>query len=162
MAPAEKSFYRIIQDTWLTTLGLPVERLSRPEIPDAMPLIVSVKISGAWEGQVYLQCSAPLARLIAAVIFQIEAEKATSEEILDALSELVHIIGGNLKNLLPRPVELSLPMHFDSVIAIKHIPAEQVVCRLALQTGGYPFGVTLWENLPLANTGTLVGTNGTA
>ena len=47
--------------------------------------------------------------LIAAAIFQVEADKAGSYEILDALSELIHIVGGNLKALLPQPVILSLP-----------------------------------------------------
>src|ERR1017187_10478725 len=109
MLITEDTFYEIIQDTWTSTLGFHVDRSASKEYPAAGEFTVCVKVSGAWDGEVRLHCPPPLARLIAAVIFQVEAEKAGSDEILDALSELTHIVGGNLKALLPNPAILSLP-----------------------------------------------------
>jgi len=66
-----------------------------------------------------------------------------SYEILDALSELIHIIGGNLKALLPQPVILSLPSHPDPMNWAQTTPQWQMVCRLTLMSEGHPFVVSV-------------------
>src|SRR5208337_3507809 len=90
-------------------------------------LTVCVKITGAWDGEVRLYCSEPLAQSIAAAIFQVEANHAANDEILDALSELIHIVGGNLKALLPQPVTLSLPSLPDPTNWAQTTPQWQIV-----------------------------------
>jgi chemotaxis protein CheX len=152
VALTEESFYQMIQDTWVSTFGIQVERVPSPEPLDDSPITVGVKISGAWYGAVCLQRTVSLGRLVAAVIFQIDGDKAGSEDIVDALGELVHIIGGNLKSLLPQPVTLSLPFRFDSTTTIQSTLGEQMVCRLAVQSSGHPFLVTFWEILPRPET----------
>ena len=109
---------------------------------------VCVKISGAWDGEVRLHCSPQLGRLIAGAIFQVETEKAGNEEIFDALSELTHIVGGNLKALLPQPVVLSFPSLADPSNWAQTTPQWQLVCRLALASQGHPFVITLLGDLP--------------
>jgi len=150
MLVTEGAFYRIIQDTWTSTLGFPVDRAASAEFSAIGALTVCAKITGAWEGEVRLHCSSPLARSIAAAIFQVEADKVGSDEILDALSELIHIIGGNLKPLLPQPVILSLPSLPDPTNRAQTTPQWQMVCRLTLMSEGHPFVVTLWGDLPAA------------
>ena len=140
---ADDSFYKIIQDTWTSTLGFQVDHASRAEFSEAEMVTVCVRITGAWDGEVRLHCSLPLARLIAAGIFQIEADYASNGEILDALSELTHIIGGNLKALLPQPVALSLPSLPNPTDWAQTTPQWQVVTRLTLLSEGHPFVVTL-------------------
>ncbi len=143
MLITEDALYQIIDDTWNSTLGFQVERRPglKPDVAGAMN--VRVKIAGAWEGEVRLRCPVGLARLIAAATFQAEAESANQDEILDALSELVHIIGGNLKTLLPPPVTLSLPSLCDPAKGGAEFPSRQLVCELTLQSRGYPFAVAL-------------------
>lgn len=89
-----------------------------------------------------------MARLIAAAIFQGEADNAGSEETLDALCELIHIIGGNLKSLLPQPITLSLPSLPDPADWAQITPQWQLVCRLPLVSEGHPFVVALLGDLP--------------
>jgi hypothetical protein len=91
-----------------------------------------------------------LARRIAAAIFQVEENKVGSSEILDALSELIHIIGGNLKSFLPQPVTLSLPSLLGSTTWGQTTPPWQMVCRLTLQSEGHPFVVSILGNLSAA------------
>jgi chemotaxis protein CheX len=148
MLISEDALYQIIDDTWNSTLGFQVER--QPEPPSVVPggLTVGVKMAGAWEGEVRLHCPLPLARLIAGAIFEVDGEKAGQEEILDALSELIHIVGGNLKALLPQPVTLSLPSLLDPARCAPAALQGQRVDRLALMSEGHPFVVTLTENLP--------------
>jgi hypothetical protein len=150
MLVTEETFYKIVQDTWTSTLGFQVDRPASAEYSAAGEFTVCVKLSGAWDGEVRLHCSPPLARLIASVIFQVEADKTGSDEILDALSELIHIVGGNLKALLPQPVILSLPSLLDPTNWAQTTPQWQIVCRLKLMSEGHPFVVTLLGGLPAA------------
>jgi chemotaxis protein CheX len=148
MLITEDTLYQIIEDTWNSTLGFQVERSAGPESVGGGALTVCVRITGAWVGEVHLYCPVPLARLIAAAIFQVEAESAGEDEILDALSELVHIVGGNLKTLLPPPVMLSLPSVVDRTAGTPTAPELQLVSRLTLESRGHTFAVTLLRNLP--------------
>ena len=148
MLITEENFYKIIQDTWTATLGFHVDRPAAEEFPGDGEFTVCVKVSGAWDGEVRLHCPPPLARLIAAAIFQVEADRAGSDEILDALSELIHIVGGNLKALLPQPVILSLPSLLDPANWAQTTPQWQLVCRLTLISEGHPFVVTLLGGPP--------------
>ena len=150
MLVTEGAFYRIIQDTWTSTLGFPVDPAPSVDFSAIGSFTVCVKITGAWDGEVRLHCSLRLARSIAAAIFQVEADNAGNDEILDALSELTHIIGGNLKALLPQPVTLSLPSLPDPSNWAQTTPQWQMVCRLTLLSEGHPFVVTLLGDLPTA------------
>jgi hypothetical protein len=149
MLVTEGAFYGIVQDTWTSTLGFPIER-AEEEFSASGAFTVCVKITGAWDGEVRLHCSPALARSIAAAIFQVEADKAGDDGILDALSELTHIIGGNLKALLPHPVTLSLPCLPDPTNWAQTTPQWQMVCRLNLLSEGHPFVVTLLGDSPAA------------
>jgi CheY-specific phosphatase CheX len=143
MLIADDALYQIIQDTWSSTLDFQVDRVSGSTHLADDSLTVCVRISGAWEGEVRLHCPLSLARRIAAAIFQVEAEKAPTDEILDALSELVHIVAGNLKTFLPQPVTISLPTLPDPTDWGGTTPQWQLVNRLKLECQGYPFVVTL-------------------
>lgn len=150
MLISEGSLYKIIQDTWTSTLGFPVDRSASDEFSVVRTFTVCVKITGAWDGEVRLHCSPQLARLIAAAFFKVDADRAASDEIFDALSELTHIVGGNLKALLPQPVYLSLPSLVDPTNWAQTTPQWQMVCRLTLVSEGHPFVITLLGDLPAA------------
>jgi chemotaxis protein CheX len=139
----EETVYRIIQDTWASTLGFQVDRLSLEEFSAAGAFTVCVKTTGAWDGEVRLYCSRELAGSIATAIFQIDPENIGNGEILDALSELIHIVGGNLKALLPHPVTLSLPALSEPGNWEQTTPQWQMVCGLTLACEDNPFVVTL-------------------
>jgi hypothetical protein len=150
MLVTEEILYGIIQDTWTSTLGFQVDRPTLGEFSALGEFTACVKITGAWDGEVRLHCPPPLARLIAATIFQGEADKVGSDEILDALSELIHIIGGNLKALLPQPIILSLPSLPNPTDWAQTTPQWQRVCGLTLLSEGHPFAVTLLGHLSAA------------
>ena len=145
---SEGAVYRIVQDTWTSTLGFQLDLDAPEELCGDGGYTVCVKITGAWDGEVRLHCPPILARLIAAAIFQVEADKAGDDEILDALSELIHIVGGNLKALLPQPVSLSLPCLLDPTNWAQTTPQWQMVCHLPLLSEGHPFAVTVLGDFP--------------
>ena len=66
-----------------------------------------VHISGDWSGAITLEMSVATAEVAARVL--LEVDDVEPWEVADAVGELVNIIGGNLKSLLPTPSKLSLP-----------------------------------------------------
>jgi hypothetical protein len=143
MLVTEESIYEIVEGTWTSTLGFQVKRAESAEFSVQGALTVCVKITGAWDGEVRLHCSPCLARLIAAAIFQVEADHVRSYEILDALTELIHIIGGNLKALLPQPVVVSLPSLIEQSDWTETSSQGRTICQLTLTSEGQPFGVSV-------------------
>ncbi|MCK4176679.1 chemotaxis protein CheX [Aciditerrimonas ferrireducens] len=113
-------------------------------------LTASVAISGAWNGLVSLQVTEPAARALAQAVFAVP--QVGFEDLADAVGELVNIVGGNLKGLLPAPTQLSLPTVATGTISVPgrlargqaHLGRALVVdLDLAWLEG--PLRLTVWE-----------------
>jgi len=99
-----------VETVWSTLLGLQVQRCATPAVPDAdVGWSGTVSISGAWEGQVRVQCSEELAHRAAAILFAVERAAANVAQAEDALREIANVTGGNLMEVLPGPSQLSMP-----------------------------------------------------
>lgn len=77
--------------------------------PEQAMLTASVGFIGAWEGEVLATLSETLARSIAGAMLDSKPEELAREDVLDAVGEIVNMLGGNVKALLPPPCRLSLP-----------------------------------------------------
>lgn len=71
---------------------------------------VRIDISGCWNGVVRLACPGELALRAAALLFERPVETITRPDVDDVLAELLNIIGGHLKALLPGRNALGLPV----------------------------------------------------
>lgn len=95
--------------------------LAREAIPCDPPARVAtqvvgeVTIGGGWTGRVVVACDRQLAHTFAAAMFDRGAELVTESDVVDALSELTNIVGGNFKSLVPTTEHctLSLPHVLD-------------------------------------------------
>jgi len=90
----------------------------------------SVAISGSWNGTFDVWFSKAAARQATAKMFAAEIDQLTDADIWDAVGELVNIIGGNLKSLLPSPAVLSLPTVTDGTRAGAGLDEAQHVSEL--------------------------------
>jgi len=104
---AEPDIRGIASSVWGEMLGLPLEEAAATRPPECITGVV--QISGGFSGTVMVELSRPLARKVAAALFAMELEQVTEAEVVDAVGEVVNILGGNLKALLPGPSTLSLP-----------------------------------------------------
>ena len=107
---------------------------------DGGELSATVSITGAWNGTACLACSESAARHAARVMFEMTDDELTEAEIRDAIGELINVVGGNIKGILPGPTELSLPTVHDG--------AFEVPGHLEL---GYKVGFT-WMDEPVVVT----------
>jgi CheY-specific phosphatase CheX len=132
---------------WESTLGLEVRPIPGPGLSKQQAGIVTgrVQITGAWLGTVLLQCSEELAKKVAHVMFGLDSEEPTSEEVRDALAEITNVTAGNFKSLVCGHCHLSMPQVTDHVHDQPAARKDVVISRQAFGCQGELFVVTILE-----------------
>jgi CheY-specific phosphatase CheX len=69
----------------------------------------AVRLCGAWEGKLAICISAALARAIGAQMWGLAADGISDEISLDVVREMVNIVAGSVKALLPQPTDMCIP-----------------------------------------------------
>jgi chemotaxis protein CheX len=100
---------QLTQEIWAALLTADgVQELLPGDLP-GNEVLATAEISGEWNGTVCLSCSRTAARHATATMFGIADAELTPADITDAVGELVNVVGGNIKSLVPGPSVLSLP-----------------------------------------------------
>jgi chemotaxis protein CheX len=130
----------ITSSVWKAFLPESDDIISVPVTPADAPLTGTVIISGRWNGLVSLTCSTIAASRAAAFMFDVEVGVVSHADVLDAVGELVNIVGGNLKGMLPSPTGLSLPSVTDSAVSVD----AELLVDVQLSWMGEPVYVAVW------------------
>lgn len=107
---SEDDLRGIVWQVWTAYLRCEPEIGPSPEpMPDTAEVTASIGVAGAWNGLAVLRCGVPAAGQIAGAMLDVDPAGASADDCIDALGELVNILAGNVKSLLPKPSHLSLP-----------------------------------------------------
>jgi CheY-specific phosphatase CheX len=147
MTIANDDLCQFTRAIWHSTLGLEVRPIRGPGIPElaAGAVTGSVQITGAWLGTVLLECSKELAKKIARIMFGLDSEEPTPEEVRDALAEMTNMAAGNYKPLAGGHCHLSLPQVTEREMDPSQAAHNAVISRQAFDCQGELFVVTLFE-----------------
>ena len=150
MESIDSGIFETVNNIWTAILGLEVSRGAQAmsalsKVETERTITSCVQLAGAWEGSVLLYCTAKLARRMASVMFGMSEEDLGNDEIEDAMGELGNMVAGNIKILLPKPCELSLPTVVDGLDYRLIVPRSLVYSKLLLECEGEPLLVTLLE-----------------
>jgi chemotaxis protein CheX len=105
-----EQLHGLIWQVWTAYLGVGPQIGPAPERePGDAEITASVCIAGAWLGHVVLRSGLAAAAGIAAAMLDLNADGVRPEDIQDATGELMNIMAGNVKSLLPQPSHLALP-----------------------------------------------------
>lgn len=131
----EQMLAEIVRNVWESVPGLPLLLRATPENLDTDPththtLTGAVHITGAWLGTVAATCPVSLAAECAAHMLSVEAAAVPLEDVADGWGELIHMIGGNLKALLPPPCAMSLPAVVEGTTYSYRVPKASVLNEL--------------------------------
>jgi chemotaxis protein CheX len=139
--PSDEDLQAIAEQVWASYLDAEGTRplLVLPPGEPPRDVTASVSVTGAWEGHIVVSCSAPASRDVAAALLGVELADVTPEDVTDAVGELVNIIGGNVKGLMPEPSALSLPVVL--VNGNTGWPSAVEVCQLDGEWLGEPMAV---------------------
>ena len=145
MLVAEADVAVLVDEIWLTTLGLATHGLDpHTKLPaDAATFDGIINITGGWQATVALQVPKALASRIAAVMFRLDGDQPTTEDMQDAIGELTNMLGGNIKALLAGDCHLSLPAVVEGKGYTVRVPTSHVVERFAFECEGMPAVVNL-------------------
>jgi CheY-specific phosphatase CheX len=132
---------------WESTLGLEVRPIPEPGLsaPQAGTVTGRVQITGAWLGTVLLECSEKLAKMVARIMFGLDSEEPTPEEVRDALAEITNVTAGNLKSMVCGQCRLSAPQVEECGLDPPLGAPNNVISRQAFSCQGERLVVTLLE-----------------
>ena len=149
MAFNSNDIFQITSTIWEATLGRPIEHESpSPAGPRPPSMCACIQIAGAWTGAIMLDCPVEVARIAAAAMFNTEATNTTVQDHQDALAELVNMLGGNIKALLPEPCFLSLPSVVHGGNYSSKMPGSKQVHHFGFAYAGYPISIQFFEKCP--------------
>jgi chemotaxis protein CheX len=133
-----------VETVWATLLGLEVQRRAAATVETGADQCWAgtVRISGAWDGEVRVHCSQELAYRAAAILFAVERAAANAAQAEDALRELANVTGGNLMEVLPGPSQLSMPSVWNGEGTPPH-PNGLLLSRLHFECQGEPLSVVV-------------------
>lgn len=131
LATYDQVIEQIAQSIFSTMLDAPLDRIYDLPPESSASLVGVIHIMGGWNGCVVLEFSPDMADFAASRLLAKELNMVSPEDRRDSASELVNMLGGNLKSLLPGPSRLSLPTVFSGGEVFIHSedsnPIEDVV-----------------------------------
>jgi chemotaxis protein CheX len=141
----EQEIIALTQYIWGATLNLDALPHQAPVAltPGRRTLDGVINITGAWAGAVVLQVPEAVARRAAAVMFELDADVASLEDMQDAVGELTNMTGGNVKALLDGQCALSLPAVVEGRDYSVRVPGSEPVTRVSFDLEGEAFVVSL-------------------
>jgi chemotaxis protein CheX len=143
----QSDIFQLSQFIWESTLGLEVRPIAASgfSAPGGRLVAGKVQITGAWLGAVILECSEELAKDVARIMFGLNSEEPTSEEIRDAVAEIANITAGNFKSLVGGQCHLLMPQVTHHVQEQLPSSEDVAIYRQAFDCQGEPFVVTILE-----------------
>jgi chemotaxis protein CheX len=157
MSPAEKTIEltelstpiqpselaQIVESVFATMLSLEVSECAAPWFANRDRLTAAVHMAGDWNGAVLLECDPRQACRFASLFLSMEPRETVDDVVRDVLGELVNMIGGNMKSVLMRGIQLSMPSVVDGSDYCLRICGGKVRDRLAFQCAEGTFWVAV-------------------
>jgi chemotaxis protein CheX len=127
----------VIEEVWSSFLGTDEPLVVGEPGPAETGWSAAVTVTGAWEGMISVELPTTMAEEVCRRMLGVE--DTHDEDVADAVGELVNMIGGNVKSLMPGPSVLSLPVVAAGRMARPSDATE--VCRVDAWWAGSPLQV---------------------
>ena len=137
--PGSADVQMVVEEVWSSFLGV-----DEPLVVGAPGTLetswsAAVTVTGEWSGMISIELPTAVAEEVCRRMLGVE--ETHDEDVADAVGELVNMIGGNVKSLMPGPSVLSLPVVAAGRVARSSDATE--VCRLDAWWAGSPLQVSV-------------------
>lgn len=136
---------QIVRTVFRTMMDLDVEAAGTVWTHPPDMITSAVHFAGDWRGATLVECGAPLACRFAERFMGIPEPAAVDDDVRDVMGELANMVAGNLKSLLPKGVDLSMPTVVEGKDYSLRVCGQNLVERSAFQSPAGGFCVTLVE-----------------
>jgi len=147
--PIQKNYVEeIVKMIWSTTFSMEANPSAQKiELNDPGLDRVSIQITGKWNGVIVMFLSPKLLEKMTPVFFPSDSNEHSKEELGETLCELGNMVGGNIKNLMPSPSTLAIPVTAFSDETLD-FPHTKKILQMNFECQGLGFGVCLLESEP--------------
>ena len=146
LLPYRADLETIVDLVFRTMLGLEVFPCEIQYRPSDQQLTAAVHFAGEWKGAVIVECDKAMARRFATRLMPVDdPETMSNNDVLDAIGELVNMVGGNMKSVMPRGVGLSMPSIVEGSDYSMRICGGNHISRQAFRAELGVFWVTVVE-----------------
>lgn len=140
--PSVHDVYAVVEEVWNTFLGDGVPIFPGAEAIADDAWYSAITVTGEWEALILIAMPLSLAGRITTTMLGLpEDDECSTEDLTDALGELVNIVGGNIKSLMPGPSTLSLPLVAQGAVTTTSDLVE--VCEVPLSWHGEPVLISI-------------------
>ena len=145
IALTSEALHGIAVEIWSAYLGLDLSSpLTPSQNPGPLEVVASISVTGAWDGHVVVSASERAGIAIPAAMLALDLDDVTDADLLDAAGELVNVVGGNVKSLLPQPSLLSLPLTSRAGQHVRY-PGTREICGLSAEWRGEPVSISVLQ-----------------
>lgn len=100
---------RIVSDVWRISPAMQIKPIEKPRWAEGNRC-VEIETTGEWQGKLLLELDSELADAIARYMYGLQRQDALQpQQVEDATKEMVNVLGGNLKSVLPFECQLGIP-----------------------------------------------------
>ncbi len=146
VAPSLTDVEMVAAEVWSSFLGDEEPLLIGPPAELTVGWSAAVSVSGEWQGMISVELSAEMADQVTRRMLCLDDGPLPDEDVADAVGELVNMIGGGVKSLMPGPSALSLPVVAAGRVARPSDVTE--VCRFDAQWAGSPLVISVHIQSP--------------
>lgn len=138
----------LTEEVWSTFLGHTAPFTTAEGRPFTPAWSASVTVKGEWNGMVTMELTGAGAHQLTCGMLAMDpgADEPSEADVVDAVGELVNMVGGNVKSLVPGPSQLSLPLVATGQFA--HGSDQHEVVRLDFAWGEEPVSLTVHSGSP--------------
>jgi chemotaxis protein CheX len=143
LEPSLSDVEMVVEEVWTSFLGAEEPLLMGAPADLAVGWSAAVTVSGEWHGMISVELPRDTAEEVTRrMLGLVDGLGSTpDEDVADAVGELVNMIGGGVKSLMPGPSALSLPVVAAGRVAR---PSDVVeVCRFDASWAGSPLVVSV-------------------
>jgi len=138
---------RIVQSVFQTMMEVEVAPSAAPWAHVPGIITSAVHFAGDWRGAVLVECDAPQACQFAVRFMGIDMPAAVDDDVRDVMGELANMVAGNLKSLLPRGVDLSMPSVVEGSDYTMSVCGSTAAEHMVFSSAAGIFRITLIEML---------------
>jgi CheY-specific phosphatase CheX len=138
---------QIVHDVFETMLKYPVESVPESYAEKRDAVTAAIFFAGAWTGATLLECSEAQAFSFTAKLMAIPEPTRLDDDVRDSIGEIINMIGGNLKSVLPTGVGLSMPSVLEGANYASRICGSNLKERMSFRGKLGPFWVTLVQTM---------------